>query len=214
MKIHKFTFYWVLVFTIACAPIPDSGEQLMSDDLYELPDPCNFMDVYNGSAEFDCSPKLKDRYFSEFSGLLINAPKAVVWPKNVSLSDFPPGPWGTTSGPLRLMLAGLARFKYSELGLRGDTGEHVLVIAVDQKTGQSYSGKMPQPDVETAPNFDMGHEQIEPNQAEQNALLTSYFNLDLVHDLNLPIAKARYTVYATLGEFKSNIVEIETSIEE
>jgi hypothetical protein len=119
---------------------------------------------------------------------------------------------GTTDGPLRLMIAGLVRVKFSHLGLKGDAGDEVLVVAVDQKTTQSYSGKMPKPDFE-APPFSVD-ESAGPalTEADENALLTSHFNLDLVHDLDLPLADATYTVYATLGDFKSNSLTVKTKV--
>lgn len=110
------------------------------------------------------------------------------------------------------MVAGLVRVQYKMLGLKGEAAEHVLLVAVNKKTAKSYSGRMPQPDVETAPGFDMGVEEVPATEAEENALLNSYFNFDLVHDLGLPIAEASYNVYATLGDLKSNAIVIKTKV--
>lgn len=209
-----FNLLLVCMLLMSCTnKTPLVGVAFMSDDLYEIPDNCDFNEVYNASTqEYDCSPKLKNKFFSEFSGILINAPKKVVWPSDVSLEDFPPGPLGSTEGPLRLMVAGLVRIQYKTLGLKGDAGESVLLVAVNQKTAVSYSGKMPEPDLETEPDFDMGIPELPVSDADKNALLTSHFNFDLVHDLNIPIANATYTVYATLGDLKSNVVTIEATL--
>ena len=208
------TSFCIVLGVVACTSYSDSGETLKTDTLFELPDDCNFMDVHSGAEQYKCSPKLKDKYFNEFSGILINAPKSVVWPKNASLSDYTAGPSGTSRGPLRLMLTGLTRFNYSEMDLDNEANNQVLVIAVNQKTAKSYAGKMHHANQSDAAILDQGRKIIEPNKAEQNRLLTTYFNLDLVHDLNLPIANAHYTVYAMLGEYKSNIIEIETRIKD
>lgn len=180
--------------------------------LYEIPENCNFVVAYSGTQENECSPILTDRYFSEFSGILINAPKEVVLSKHASLEDHSANSKGVVNNSLRLMIAGLARFKFSTLGLKGDTGGEVLVVAVNKETAQSYSGRMPKPDFE-AP-FVSENKSSEPalTEAEKNALLTSHFNLDLVHDLGLPIAEATYSVYATLGACKSNELVIKVKM--
>jgi len=186
----------------------------MADKLYQMPENCDFSKVINADTHSnECTPVLDNKFFSKFSGLLINGPKEVVWPKNGDPSDYPAGPWGTTEGPFRLMVAGLVRTEYKTLGLKGEASEEVLLVAVNQQTAESYSGKMPQPDVDTEPDFDMGLEEIPPTDEEQNKLLTSYFNFDLVHDLGLPIKEASYNVYATLGEMKSNSIIINTKVE-
>jgi hypothetical protein len=198
----------------SCSEIhTNSDGNPMIEKLYEIPEDCDFMTVNNDDAgENECTPKLLDPYFSEFSGILINGPKEVVWSGDISPQDFPESPWGGTSGPLRLMIAGLVRLKYSTLGLNGDFSGDVLVVAVDQKTAQTYSGKMPQVDFlpEPEPDVDTGAMMTE---ADRNMLITSMFNLDLVHDLDLPIIDATYSVYATLGEYKSNVLTITTKVE-
>lgn len=185
----------------------------MQNKLYHIPTDCDFSQVLNADTHSnECTPILDNKFFSKFSGLLINAPKEIVWPKNDDPSHYPAGPWGTTNGPFRLMIAGLVRTEYKTLGLKGEASEDVLLVAVNQQTAQSYSGKMPQPDVDTEPDFDMDMQEIPPTEEEQNKLLTSYFNFDLVHDLGLPIQKASYNVYATLGEMKSNSIIIHTDV--
>ena len=108
------------------------------------------------------------------------------------------------------MLSGLAHIPDSTLKNKSsEIAYQVVVIAVDQKTAKSYSGKMNQtgevgeipdmiPDInnEPAPEITRKH----------------YFNIDLVENLGVPIADASYTVYATLGEFKSNISTVTTKI--
>lgn len=186
----------------------------MADELYQIPKDCDFNNVLNGDTHSnECTPVLDNKFFSKFSGILINGPVQVIWPKDADPSNYPVGPWGTSEGPFRLMVAGLVRTEYKTLGLKGEASEEVLLVAVNQKTAESYSGKMPQPDVETQPDFDMGLEEFPPSEDEQNKLITSYFNFDLVNDLGLPIAEASYNVYATLGEMKSNSVVIKTKVE-
>ncbi|MCP4486771.1 MAG: hypothetical protein GY820_05545 [Gammaproteobacteria bacterium] len=183
----------------------------MNEKLYKMPENCDFMKISNLEAgENECTPVLLDPMFSEFTGLLINGPKQVVWPADVSVSDYPPGPFGDTHGPLRLMIAGLANVEYSTLGLKGDVSSNVLVVAVNQLTAGSYTGKMPEPEFLPEPAFGINEGSIE--EPVQEGVAGSWFNLDLVHDLSLPITEASYTVYATLGDYKSNILTIKTVV--
>ncbi|TYK64492.1 hypothetical protein [Colwellia echini] len=186
----------------------------MSESLYEIPINCDFSTITNANnSENDCSPKLTDSFFSTYSGILINAPKEVLWPKGVSFADNPVGPWGETEGPLRLMVAGLIRLPYKSMGLKGNFSDTILVIAVNQATGESYSGRMPQPDLLPEPDFINNLSERPRSEKDGDVLISDNFNFDLVHDLGIPIMDASYHVYATLGEYKSNTVTIKTSME-
>lgn len=210
-------FLFVLSFTCLCScakTLIGYDGNLMVHKLYEIPENCDFMAISNDhTGENECAPKLLDRHFSEFSGILINGPKEVVWDRDISPEDAPEGPWGGTSGPIRLMIAGLARLKYSTLDLDGDFSGEVLVVAVDQKTAQIYSGKMPQAEFLPEPGIEMDETESVMTETDRTMLVNSTFNLDLVHDLDLPIANAVYSVYATLGQYKSNVLTIRTKVE-
>lgn len=185
----------------------------MTENLYKIPDDCNFMSIQNAHVgDNECSPVLLDPYFGKFSGLLINGPKEVVWSKKDLVNDSPPDPFGHSHGPLRLMLAGLIRLKYSTMGLNGEFGEHVMLVAVDQKTAQTYSGRMPSQDSIPEPEPVIQEEEVIMPEETLNSLVRSFFNFDLVSDLGLPISNASYTVYAVFGEFKSNVITIKTIV--
>ncbi|MCP4486772.1 MAG: hypothetical protein GY820_05550 [Gammaproteobacteria bacterium] len=184
------------------------------NDGYELPQNCDFMQVSaNSSSEVNCSPKLNDPFLSSYEGLLINAAKETIWPREVAVEDFTIFPDGSNNSPLRLNIAGLANLPKSTLGLDGDVAYEIVVVAVNQVTAESYNGKMirmgepgPQP-LGVLPGFD--ESSAEPGV---NMISTSYFNVDLVGNLNIPIAEATYTVYATLGDYKSNVLTINTRV--
>lgn len=70
-------------------------EGLMPDELYQMPENCDFSKIFNGDTHSnECTPKLDNKFLSKFSGLLINGPEQVVWPKDVDPNDYPTGPWG------------------------------------------------------------------------------------------------------------------------
>jgi hypothetical protein len=208
-------FFYTHVNSCVAAPINEEVVP-MSEKLYQIPENCDFTAIKNNNSENDCTPKLLSRNSSIFTGILINGPKEVTWPKDASLTDYPPNHIGQTKGPLRLMIAGLMRAKYTTMGLRGQFSYEILIVAINQKTAQTYSGKMPRGDFEPWPKPDAAKLALTPKREDfeeyRESLSNSKFNLDLVHDLNLPISDATYTVYATLGEYKSNVLIIKTKV--
>lgn len=188
----------------------------MDEKVYEIPKNCNFMKISNTFDENECTPKLFDSAFFPYLGVLINGPEEVVWPSGVSLNDYPPSPFGETVGPLRLMVAGLIKarcfrtgWEYELYGLAPD----VILVAVDQASGEVYYGKMAIPDVLAPPEPDYPQPEFPVSESDRNAPTTSAFNFDLVYDLGLPIADATYTVYATFQDYKSNVLTIKTKVE-
>lgn len=207
---------WLLLFAVN---IHVAGETMnKTDSLYELPTKCDFSKVgHNASIETPCSPKLVDRFTSKFEGLLINAPLVVVWPKGVSISDFQSYPGGGNDSPLKLPVAGLSHVPDSTLGLNGFVAYEIVVVAVNQKTSEAYSGKMrefsgavPMVRPPEGLGLDVGSttEFEEPIDVSRK----SFFNIDLVQSLRIPLIDATYTVYATLGDYKSNVLTIKTAV--
>lgn len=212
------TFTWLVL--CGCANKPINAEVVaVTEKLYEIPENCSFMEISSSNNfENECSPKLLDHFFSKFSGILINAPKEVIWPKDASLDDYPEGLMGETSGPLRLMVAGLIREKYIFMNSHGQFSKKVLLVAVNQATAQTYSGRMSSDRMMMMPPPPAAG--AEPSKEQKAAYLASHanqlysdnFNLDLVHDLGLPIANATYTIYATLGDVRSNVLTVKTKV--
>lgn len=189
----------------------------VDNKLYELPKDCDFMAAANNStSSFECSPKLHDSYFDPFLGILINGPAIIEWPSDVSPDDYIPGPFGDTYEPFRLMISGIVQLKFNTLGLKGSFYKHVFLVAVDRETAQTYTGKIQLPDFlpEPADNSvdDLFPERPVMSEEDMNKPVPSHFNIDLVHNLRVPIKNASYTVYATLGPFKSNVLTIETRV--
>lgn len=200
---------FVIVSLILMTLHASAGEEMSENNkLYNIPESCDFQSVGNNdSIEYDCSPKLTDRFFSEFKGILINTPKEIIWPANSSVEDYQTYPNGNNDSPLKFMLSGLAHVPDSTVKNNKDIAFEVVVVAVNQKTAESYSGKMQQmgdagelpdmnPDIENAPEVRR----------------KNFFNVDLIQNLGIPVSEASYTVYATLGEYKSNITTVHTKI--
>ncbi len=196
----------LLIFALSNCTSVDTGRD-MTAPLYDLPQDCDFSKAGNNSTQsFDCSPQLKDPFFSEFQGILVNGPKDTEWPK--SLADETPVvlPNGDTQGKLKLVISGLVKLPYETLDLDGELAKHVLLVAVNQESAESYSGKLIPFGFTAKPNV--------PGLAESQQGLdtTEYFNIDLVKNLEIPFSSAKYKVYATLGEYKSNVIDVNISV--
>ena len=177
---------------------------------WSLPENCDFMKVGNNSGtDNECTPILEDGMGRDGVGILINGPREQVWPKDFDDSDVFRHPDGSpVDSPLRLMVAGRFKLPYNTASLRGSFSYRVMLVAVNQDTGENYSGRMQpfgmvqeHPDI---PSIEEGRE---------NSYVGGPFNIDMVHNLGIPIADATYTVCATLGEFKSNVLNIRTRVE-
>lgn len=190
----------------------------VTNPLYELSEDCDFTVAANNSTtQYECSPQLRDSYFRPFIGVLINGPATITWPKGASEEGNPPGPNGQTTGPLRIMISGVVQLPFNAMGLNGEFADKVLIVAVDRKTANTYSGKiwfpesLPEPEPDNPD--DLFPETGEENTADLTAPVASYFNIDLLHNLEVPITSAVYSVYAQIGEYKSNVLRIETRVE-
>lgn len=199
-----------IILLLIALHVSAKEEMIENKTLYDLPIDCDFLAIGNNdSIEYDCSPKLTDRFFSDFKGILINTQSEIIWPDNASKDDCTYFPNGNNNSPFKLMLAGLAHVPDSVIKNNLDIAFEVLIVAVDQKTAQSYSGKMIKlgsigaiPELEP----DVGDD-VSPDITRKN-----FFNIDLVENLGLPISNATYIVYATLGEYKSNVMTVGTRI--
>ncbi len=145
---------------------------------------------------YDCSPRFEK---TDEMGIIINAPEAIY------LNEQNRGPF--SSGFADIIVCGACKFKYDTLGLNGDFIREILFVAVDTKTNENYSGKVT-PVFAGLPGgspFD-GNQKM--NDEYKDHVITQYFNPNLARILALPEREAEYIIYATLGEYKSNVIKI------
>jgi len=187
--------------------VSNATGETMNDNLYVLPKNCDYSKISNNSSmSHDCSPKLTDEFFSEYQGILINGPEKIFWSKDVDPGKMVVDPTGNVDGPIKLIVAGFLKLPYVTLGLDGELSNNVILVAVNQKTAHTYSGKMIK--------FGFSARPVVPGYGESQKGLDvqQYFSIDLVQNLEIPIINATYTVYATLGEYKSNVLTINTVV--
>ncbi len=182
----------------------------MSEDLYTLPQECDFSAAgNNSSSKYDCSPKLKDEFFSPFQGLLINAASETELPVGLTRESIQLSPAGDAMDGNNIMVTGLIKLPpsaYVGTGHEVDPAYHVVLVAVDNETAQTYSGTM------VRFGFQAPGPDIPPPAVDQPESDTwEYFNIDLIQNLDIPLHPAGYTVYATLGNHKSNVLNISVS---
>lgn len=161
--------------------------------------PCNFSEIVAGSGSLNpCSPEVD----ADFRGIKIDAPKEVF---------FGPG----TEDPLfggftKLIVAGVCKLQYPTLGLRGEWNKAIVFVATDTRSRKVFSGRMVPFGSPAAPLDPLEEGDLKPEDYA-DWVVGSYFNPNLVRDLNLPEKEAEYDVFATLGPYKSNVVHVKVS---
>lgn len=105
-----------------------------------------------------------------------------------------------------MVIAILYKIRENPLETKEDANNEILFVVVNQTTGFVYSGKLPRFGISQRP--DLKH----PIANDPSRYAKGYVNPDLVHVCGVPIANATYTVYATLGEYKSNVLTVKTVV--
>lgn len=199
--LHRFLLFALILICTSCST--SYSEKTMTNQDYQLPENCDFNEAENNStSEFACTPKLLDPLFSKFRGIIINAPKVTEWPENGDPADMMVTPNGNSSGPFKLMVSGYFILDINSGESATDLAERVILVAVNQKTAETYSGKMINTGFRVSP---MANSPAPASNSVET--VSSSFNIDLYQNLDIPIAPATYSVYATLDEYQSNSME-------
>ncbi|MDH5445572.1 MAG: hypothetical protein OEY52_08430 [Gammaproteobacteria bacterium] len=155
---------------------------------YVIPDDCDFSTVGEVFVDNDCTPIISD-----FLGFVINLPKEHYYGDNEKL---------LFGGFTFLPVCGAYRIPNGVLQ-GGEIEDDILLVAVDTKTHEVYSGRYRMPGVEE----DMPPEFSEPSvEAKPGTFVGGgYFNYNLAAVVGLPKKPAEYIVYVTAGKYKSNV---------
>ncbi len=209
MRIQLSAFISSFIYCLILGCTHTSSDIAMANNDYELPQNCDFDEPENNSTtDNSCTPKLLDPLFSPFRGILVNAPQTTQWPANADPADMQVSPSGNSAGPFKLMVAGYFILDISTGENSLDLAERVILVAVNQKTAQTYSGKMENIGFRELP-FEGGPSMDQVGEETVSAA----FNIDLVQNLNIPIEPATYTIYAVFDDHKSNVLQTEITIE-
>ena len=185
----------LLILAVGCGGNGSQNKETGNTmDKWTVREECDFARLKTGPLEENtCSPRIEAQ---DFIGIAINAPEEVFYE-----------PGETVEGTMffaDVRICGTTCFGYDFMGLKGRLQGQILLVAVDAKTQETWSGKMvtvrnpvPRPE---------GMEQ--GGGPTEGLLMETYFNPNLVETLELPERPAEYIVYAVLGEYKSNTVRI------
>ena len=180
----------------------------MTNSIYLLPKNCNFsVAAENSAITNDCRPVINNEYSSKLKGIIINSAESITWPKNFDSTQSYVSPNGDSKGPIKFMISGLVQLPKNTLDLDGELSHSVVVVAVNQKNAKTYSGKMNRLGFKSPTPLIVNDDEI-----SKSAITRKYFNIDLVTNLELPVIDAIYTVYATLGDYKSNELIVSTKV--
>jgi len=170
----------------AVATIINCGSVAMSDGKVVLPTDCDFNDITGITVPAPCSPVFKS---SKFIGIAINVPKTVEIAEDFKLNIC-------------------ARYRHqvaNSFSLGAPFINSIVFVAVDKATQEVYSGQVEE-DENVLPDPDEDEDDAE---IDESLRVGGYVNPDLVEVIGLPKKAARYVVYATVGTYKSNVMDLE-----
>jgi len=148
-------------------------------------DPASFESIeINTFGESSCSPEMQEKQ----RGILITAPEKV---------EF--------STEAVLPVCGTYQVSGKFLNEFYSMPNEITLIAIDMETHQSYSGNLLEKGFTPAEGS-----KFEGSDEELNEIgLASWFNIDLYRYLgDLPSRKTTFSIYATIGEVQSNVVQV------
>jgi hypothetical protein len=195
LYIRKYTLFILLLSVLSPNNNADqiAGEKLNMNTGYEIPSNCNYMNIGHKYSSNECSPIIND---FDYTGLLINAPLII-----------------DVSDDMVIPLASTYRHDINKpLNLSRSRGFHnsILFIVVNKESNELYSGSLPDMDHKIPPPKTRNSNNSESsNKVMPKKIVGGYVNVELVDLLRLPKRPAKYFVYATVENYKSNVLSIE-----
>lgn len=174
---------------------------------YTIPEDCDFSTVGEPFMDNECSPVINHT----FKGFLINLPKEHCYKSGETTPSgaftFLPvaGAYRIANGDFPV-LSPEATFEY-------DISDDILVVAVDTKTREVYTGRYVEPGVKAPMPEAMRRKAIKEieearkrSPAPQGTTISGgNFNYNLPAVVRLPEKPAEYIVYVVAGPYKSNV---------
>jgi len=153
--------------------------------------PSNFESVPLGNkSESTCSPKIESW---DFRGIILNSPK------KIRISD-----------EFILPLCGTHQLSELFINKFKKYDHEIVIVVTDTSTYKSYSGKLSKPGFKSE---DYAKAIGSDEELERNTV-GGWFNIDVFDYVkSLPEKEGKYIIYATIGDLKSNVVEVEIGIE-
>jgi hypothetical protein len=149
----------------------------------------------NSDTQNGCSPDVSTK--SDFIGVAINVPT------DVEFNEAEPAQDGSFT-----VIPICGYYQLSMLELSKDS--IIQLFAMNVETQQVYRGELIEEDAGTEEPMPFDEPELLPQDLE-GQLLSAYFNPNLTHYVDLPIAEATYKVLVQIGQVKSNIVEVKVN---
>ena len=175
----------LLIINILSITNATSGVVTMLEDKdYVIPASCNFNSIDLPFFSNDCSPRIKGMN----TGLVINSPTTVKLTDNFSIK----------------IASTYSHKPINKLNLAQPIRNSIVFIAVNTETHIPLSGVIEEDDMgEESPDLS----EIDP-EVLKTKIIGGYVNADLVSLLGIPAKPATYIVYATVGPYVSNKIEL------
>lgn len=149
----------------------------------------------NSDSKNLCSPDISTQ--SNFIGVAINVPT------EVEFEAVKPAEDGSFTV---IPICGFYQLDLAELS----KDSVIQLFAMNVETQQVYRGNLIEEDAGTEEPMPFDEPELQPQDLE-GQLLSAYFNPNLAHYVDLPIAEATYKILVQIGQVKSNVVEVKIS---
>jgi hypothetical protein len=177
---------------IAGCGIPTQPEQQKGNNM-ALPDEM-FEKIQVGMlGPTPCSPQKQDL---SFRGILINAPKQVLFKKGQRI--------GRLGAFVLIPVCGYYHLNVPSPPKYSNIIEAMTLVAINIETKQRYAGPMIDPDTAAPPP----RREPPPREMVANISVEGYFNPNLANYVSLPQEPGTYAIHVELENIKSNIVQV------
>ena len=186
------TYIFILLVMFGCANFSIGKDMSEEKTQFTIPENCDFSTVGEVFLNNECSPIIFGR---KHKGIVINMPKEHYFSVGNTM------PFG---GFTYLPVCGSYRVANGELpGRRIE--DALLLVAVDTKTKEVYSGRFKLPGVELPMPEAFRQQGNHKTYPPGTYVGGGNFNYNLAEVVNLPERPAEYIVYVTAGPYKSNV---------
>ena len=190
INLHYIRILFCLVALSSCQASSTSRSHIVANSN------ADFKEIeLNSDSQNPCSPDIGSQ--PDFMGIAINVPTEVEFNESEPAED---------GSFVVIPICGYYQLDMFELS----KDSVIQLFAMNIETQQIYRGELVDQDAGTEEPMPLDEPELQPEDLE-GQLLSTYFNPNLSHYVNLPVEEATYKILVQIGQVKSNIVEIKVA---
>jgi len=183
-------FLWLSFFILPVNSICQERDIMTNINQHTFRSPFDVPIGYRSETNY--SPVINNQFF----GIKINSPEKITVKEALKMDRFGNNDYVPISLTHQFNLAYLRKFN--------NITDHMTVVAVNVKTGISFSGNLGDEDTAEYPD----DAPYLPEEELVNTFAEGFLTFNLLQVLNLPAESAAYFIHVTLEEYQSNVLQI------